>query len=72
MGNPGTAGRVNSLVNCVYRMVIMVGETTARQPKKFYYEDQGGWDCYTWGRVARHCFVLKDTVEFDGSSAAGN
>jgi hypothetical protein len=53
-------------------MVIMIGETTARQPKKFYYEDQGGWDCYTWGRVARHCFVLKDTAEFDGSSAAGN
>ena len=45
---------------------IMGGGKVARQPTKYYYHDQGGWEGATWGGVERLIFVFSDTLEAGG------
>ena len=50
---------------------IMGGGKWARQPLTAYYNDQGGWEGYTWGGVYRIHFVFSDSLQLGGSLAAG-
>ena len=45
---------------------IMGGGKEARQPRKLYYSDQGGWNGNTWGGVERLCFVFSDSLQVGG------
>eukprot|EP01051_Picozoa_sp_SAG22_P002080 SAG22_NODE_88_length_21409_cov_11.207180_17_plen_177_part_00 len=49
---------------------IMGGGTAARNPKKKYYYDQGGWKKFTWGRVDRTFFVFRDSLVVGGCITA--
>ena len=51
---------------------IMGSGHAMRQPAKCYYENQGGWDAYTWGGVKRVYFVFSDTLQVGGILDVGN
>ena len=49
----------------------MGGGERAREPRKDYYKNQGGWDEFTWGGVVRSAFVFSDSLQAGGCLSTG-